>query len=200
MQELSKRSARLCARLVSNHLLGVPGWLQQLQANQNPILDLRDQMRLKLNYPQDKQWTERLKIDLARWTPDFLFKVAMVRSVEEPSPQVLDWASMLTWLTLEQAEPPGATMPINVFLYSVCGLLLSERISPLKSQSTTELLPEAIRLANDYLENSRPLLLSAADQRWLKFHLKETPEMLLIEAQRCSNRLREQFGNWGFDA
>ena len=116
LQELSKRSARLCARLSSNYLLGVHDWLARLQSEERLDKQELGTLRDRLGYPQDKQWKDRLKLDLARWTPDFLYKVGLLRSRFDPAPQVLDWAAMLTWLTLEKGKVPGGSLPCDILI------------------------------------------------------------------------------------
>ncbi len=216
LHEISEKAARLCFRLHSLHLAGVRNYLAELQSVENNVV-LTDQdregLRKKFDVGKGKEWTNRFKKELDRWTLDFVYKFGVLRNVQEPAPPLLDWASSMTWLTMNQSATPGGSLPLDYLLYSVCAMELCSKFNPLDGNSSMDPCPpehskwahhfetwqvNALTHALWYLDVPRPLLnqYDHDDLRWLLSH---EPTVFFDRASTCSARIREALIGWGIE-
>lgn len=212
MAELSETAAKLCFRLHSMYLQGVPGLLKELQQD-------------NLQASQHANWTreinrrldvggkriEKLKQgrDVQRFTLDHLYKLAALQGVFEPAPCVLEWGAVLTWLVLHLGSQPveggstlgipGGTVPLECVIYAACALCLIEPIgaqqdSCVVADNVSSLEPaawqrQALDICEQYLSRPR-LLIAQADFVRLSTLLEDEPAEVFRTAQQCSERLR----------
>lgn len=218
LAEISEKAARFCFRLHSMQLAGVREMLTQLGARDASILTRQQQaeIRQRMDVPKGKQWSERLKTSLNRWTLDFNYKLGVLRGVGQPSPPLLDWAASMTWITMSQAETAGVTLPLRYVIYSCCAIALCSRMKPIGSlnssatiaakasgASITELresgLPEwkatALCAADGYLTEPR-MLLCESDRRQLQHLVCNEQSQFFSVAAEASREVRLRLLDW----
>lgn len=166
----------------------------------------------RFDFPSSREWSLRLKLDLDRWTPDMLFKVAAVHGVSRPAPSMLDWGACVTWLAVNQAEINGGQMPLEFLLYAACAAAVMV-LYPLKDAQDSRFLQKqlffnedeyddwqhlAIRLLEEYVRQPSSLL-ADADLATLKFILFREKAILFDRSAKCSNLVCDalhRFGIW----
>lgn len=214
MRELSEKAARTCFHLHNLHLAGVRQYLAELQATQETqgfTGQDREGFREMFDFGKGKEWTSRFKKEPHRWTLDFGYKFGVLRNVWEPAPPLLDWASCMTWLTMNQAAVPGGSLPLDYFLYSVCAVELCSKLNPVDVLSSQNLRsPEhskwvkqfkewqvkALTHAHWYLNVPRPLL-SQKDRNELQRLLTLEPAVFFSRAATASDQIRKSLIGWG---
>jgi hypothetical protein len=212
MAELSETAAKLCFRLHSMYLQGVPGLLKELQQDSLPAAQYMARIR-EINRRLDLggKRIEKLKQgrDVQRFTVDQIYKLAVLQGVPEPAPCVLEWGAVLTWLLLHLGSHsvdaggtvgiPGGTVPLECVVYAACAMFLIEPIGPKKDSGAAQdgdaglasatWQRQALEACEQYLSRPR-LLLGQADFVSLSAFLEDDPAEVFRTAQRCSERLR----------
>lgn len=211
MAELSETAAKLCFRLHSMYLQGVPGLLKELQQDSLPAAQYMARIR-EINRRLDLggKRIEKLKQgrDVQRFTVDQIYKLAVLQGVPEPAPCVLEWGAVLTWLLLHLGSHPvdaggtvgipGGTVPLECVVYAACAMFLIEPIGPKKDSGAAQdgdaglasatWQRQALEACEQYLSRPR-LLLGQADFVSLSAFLEDDPAEVFRTAQRCSERL-----------
>lgn len=197
---IAERAARLCWRLKSMQLAGVSGLFAdatpsaaELRLPKNRQSDLRG----LLNVNPGKEWTERIGLAGKRWTPDFVLKLAARRDVGQVQVHVLDWAAMMTWVTLHQGQIPPGHVPADCYYYSAAALFLCRKISS-RTRSSDNTLTEngTVELLTDYLACDGTLLSQMAiEETRLLVRLEHA--QLLARAEAFSDRVQKTLTTWG---
>ena len=196
-------------------LAGLREVLAELQIDDKNLVlspDQRAALRERFDVPEGKPWTERFRKDPDRWTPDFIYKLGMFRGQWDPAPPTIDWASAMTWLTMNQAEIPVGTLPMDYFLYSICAVELSSdsqslsRHSPARAPGQlvsfkldaplADWQQRTLQNADRYLETARPLL-NQVNMNQLKLLVNHEPYQLFARAADCSSRIHRTLLEWG---
>lgn len=213
MSKVSADAARICAHRTNLQLAGISEWLKELQHPEAKSLATRstDRNRLKeaVNIVNDVQWRRILSMNLGNWSPDFLYKLGLLRNTEHVHPIALDWTSHLTWLVTNQLQLPASTMPIEPFIYSACAMELCDRFQPLPSRSCDPLLETAKKIDGDfspwkrralarcqlYAGRSFPLLSTAQISRMTLLVRQEQDQFFHLAAE-FSQKLQAQLKQW----
>lgn len=212
MAELSETAAKLCFRLHSMYLQGVPALLKELQQDSLPAAQYGTRIR-EINRRLDLggKRIEKLKQgrDVQRFTVDQIYKLAVLQGVSEPAPCVLEWGAVLTWLLLHLGSHPldaggavgipGGTVPLECVIYAACAMCLIDPIGAKQDASvsadTVVGLESAawqrrvLEVCEQYVNRSR-LLMGQADFVRLSELLEDDPAEVFRIAQQCSERLR----------
>ena len=215
LSDISEKAAKFCCRLHCMHLAGLRKILSELQVHDKSLVlstDQRAVLRERFDVPEGKPWNDRFKKDLERWTPDFIYKLGIFRRVWDPAPPTIDWASSMTWLTMNQAEIPEGTLPMNYFLYTLCALELCSNSRSLEDTGSarpsgqpvsfdlnaplTDWQQRTLHNAALYLDTARPLL-SQPDINQLRLLVNHEPNQLFARAADCSATIHETLLGWG---
>jgi len=209
MSELTEKAAKLCFRINALNLLRnnhASGRISDAQTNPGLIQDHYN----RFDFPTNREWSLRLNLQLDRWTPDLLYKLAAIRGVGFPSPSVLDWGGCVTWLMIHQAEVPGGTMPLDLLLYAACGVSIMSLEPQGQGKDTrfvrrpishhedqyTEWQQLSIQLLEDYLRRPSTMI-STADRAALKLMLFREQVELFQRAAECSDRVCKSLQRFG---
>lgn len=211
---ISSTAAKLCNHRVSLQMVGVSEWLRFLARNDFDSLATRlteqDELREKLDIGNRSQWSRIIDPNVNNWSPDFIFKLAVLRESTEPGPTILDWAAHLTWLVMCQQELDSGTIDVDAYIYAACAIELCQKIRPVTGQSKA-LWPEqelqlpkfdalwkrrALARCLFYTKTAYPLLSKRQLNRLESLAGREHEQFFAIAANYGAV-VRSQLSDWG---
>lgn len=161
-------------------------------------------LQAKLDLKKHRSQFDRKMLDEppTNWSPDELFKLAAITDEADPAPLTLEWATMLTWLVLEQGKTRGRTLPPNLVLYSAAALETVDKGPATSSSQTFATSAESWihatqRRIDSYLKRSSTLLDESSRTRLRPLISPDGKSELVDRVLRTSRFVRQRFKEWG---